>query len=82
MLILTTRGELDEVALLKTDTLVDNDHERTITVEYCLVDCGGPAHQTGIPDAASHFCDQHVHRSVHVTIKEWPMAGAASGTFT
>jgi hypothetical protein len=26
--------------------------------------------------------DLIVHRSVHVTLKEWPSAGAASGTFT
>lgn len=64
--------DVDETALVKTEGLVDNDHERTTTVEYCLRGCPGIAHRTGIAEASSYFCAQHVHRSVHVRLKEWP----------
>lgn len=71
-LIPTTHGPLDESQLLKTETVIDNDHERTTVVEYCLAGCDGAAHVTGAPDQPFHFCSQHVHRSAHVTIKQWP----------
>jgi len=77
----TTHGDRDESALIKKETLVDNDHERTTTVEYCLVGCDGQAHRTGMPDAPSYFCAKHVHRSVAVHIKEWPSANGAIGSF-
>ena len=51
---------------------IDNAHEHTTTVEYCLRDCAGEAHRTRIADGPGHFCARHVHRSVHVTLKEWP----------
>jgi hypothetical protein len=68
--ILTTNGEMDESALIKHEGLIDDAVEHTTTVEYCLVDCPGPAHRTGIPDAAYHFCTQHVHRSVTMQLKQ------------
>ena len=59
MLIDIDRGhgieQVDERELVKTDGVVDNDHERTTWVEYRF------------PDS-----DVIVHRSVHVTLKEWP----------
>lgn len=70
--ILTTRGEMDERDLLKVEQVIDNDHECTTTVEYCVKGCDGAAHVTGTPDQPFHFCSQHVHRSAVVTIKEWP----------
>lgn len=36
--ILTTHGMMDESLLVRTDGLVDNDHERTTWVEYRLGD--------------------------------------------
>lgn len=81
-LILTTHGLFEEAALIKRDLLVETDHERTTAVEYCLASCGGRAHATEISDAPGHFCDRHVHRSVHVTLKEWPDGlGAILGDF-
>jgi hypothetical protein len=69
-LIKTTHGLKEESDLMKLPGLVDNDNEHTTTVEYCLLNCPGDAHQTGVPDSASHFCNQHVHRPVHVTLKK------------
>ena len=81
-LILTTRGMLEDSVLIKTETDFDNDHERTSTVEYCLAACEGQAHRTGVADAPSFFCAQHVHRSVSVALKEWPSAAAEAGSFS
>jgi len=82
MQIPTLHGALDETQLVKHEIVVDTDHEHTTAVEYCLIGCDGPAHQTGTPDALGHFCAQHVHRSVHVTIKQWPDGlGAIVGDF-
>ena len=62
--------EMDEAELKKIETVIDNENEHTISVEYCLSDCSGAAHQTGQPDAPSFFCSKHVHRSAHVTLKK------------
>jgi hypothetical protein len=70
--ILTTRGEMDTADLLLHEQAIDNDHERTTIVEYCVKGCDGAAHLTGVPDQPFCFCSQHVHRSADVTIKEWP----------
>lgn len=78
----TTRGELDEALLMKRDDQFDNEHEMTTTVEYCLVDCPGVAHRTGEPDAPSHFCDLHVHRSAAVVLKQGVAAEGAFGAFS
>lgn len=48
--------DVDESCLVKTEGLVDDDHERTTFVEYRF------------PDS-----DVIVHRSVHVTLKQWPV---------
>lgn len=68
--ITTTLGDVDEALLMKREDSIDNENEKTGIVEYCLNGCNGPAHVTGIPDSATHFCNQHVHRSVHVTVKK------------
>lgn len=64
--------QVEESILIRHDSLLDNAHEHTQVVEYCLRGCEGQAHHTGVPDQPSHFCDRHVHRSAVVTIKEWP----------
>jgi hypothetical protein len=66
----TTLGPRDDSSLLKTEGLIDTDVERTTWVEYCVLGCDGLAHRTQQPDAESLFCRQHVHRSVHVTLKQ------------
>lgn len=76
-LIPTRLGDMDETALVKLEDRIDNAHECTTIVEYCLKGCEGPAHRTGIPDAPSYFCSQHVHRSAAVSLKEWPEGLAA-----
>ena len=72
----TKFGEMDEDKLRKKEGMLDNDNEKTTTVEYCLADCDGPAHTTGVPDSPHCFCSKHVHRSVDVTLK--PKAGAVA----
>lgn len=82
-MILTTHGEMDESALQKREDVRETDNERTTSVEYCLADCEGAAHRTGVPDAPPVFCTQHVHRSAHVTLKRWPHGlGGVFGSFT
>ena len=68
---------VDESRLLKREQVLDNDNEYTTTVEYCLRDCPGPAHTTNVPDAPSHFCHAHVHRSAFVTLKRGLEAASA-----
>lgn len=71
-LIPTTHGDLDEVFLRRREDVVDNAHEHTVAVEYCLSGCQGEAHRSGQATGTGCFCERHVHRSVHVTLKEWP----------
>lgn len=73
----TTHGLMDEADLLKSWDGVwsDNETEQSTVVEYCLKDCTGQSHQTGKPDSLGHFCNHHVHRSAHVTLKK-NVAGA------
>jgi hypothetical protein len=66
----TIVGERDEAQLLRRDDLWDTETEHTTAVEYCLVDCPGLAHQTGQATGTGCFCERHVHRSVHVTLKQ------------
>ncbi len=66
----TTLGPLPESTLVKREDVVDNDNERTTSIEYCLIGCKGLAHVTRTPDSQSYFCNQHVHRSVHVIVKK------------
>jgi hypothetical protein len=67
--ITTTRGDMDDAALVKTEVLIENDHERTAVVEYCLLGCDGPWHRTHQGDGEGVFCAQHVHRSVSMHLK-------------
>ena len=66
----TTLGPRDESTLTKSSGTIDNDIETTTWVEYCLANCPGQAHQTGDPDEVHLFCAHHIHRSVHVTLKQ------------
>lgn len=77
----TTLGLVDESELQKLDGSIDNDNERTATVEYCLANCPGDAHKTGTADSDSHFCNLHVHRSVHVTLKKPVTLAGVAGSF-
>lgn len=65
-------GDLEEALLLRHDDRVEDDEKVIVSVEYCLASCAGPAHQTGAADRDGCFCSQHVHRSVHATMKRWP----------
>lgn len=50
----------------------ENENEIVESFEACLIGCPGQAHQTGVPDSTRHFCNLHVHRSAHTTLKKWP----------
>ncbi len=80
-LIHTTHGALEESVLLKRVDRVETDDERTEATEYCLLGCGGTAHQTGQPDDVSYFCRQHVHRSVDMFLKRGVVAQLIAGGF-
>jgi hypothetical protein len=80
-LINTIHGPMDESELIRHDGLVDNENEHTTSIEYCLKDCQGPAHSNGTPDAPGHFCNFHVHRSAHVTLKKVPSITGEIGAF-
>ena len=69
-MITTTLGLMDEATLLRRDLKIDNDNEVTDIVEYCLPDCDGQAHKSGVPDADSHFCNQHIHRGGSINLKQ------------
>lgn len=78
--ITTTRGDVDEAALRKTEYVsADTDDHRVVWTEYCEAACTGPAHTTGQPDTAMVFCAQHIHHSVHVTMKRWPEGAMLGG---
>lgn len=78
-----TEDDVDEARLKMIQVTVDDANERTTTVEYCLLECDGVAHTTRIAESPSHFCAQHVHRSVATQIKRWPDGlGAVLGSFT
>lgn len=81
MIINTTLGPLDETLLQKREGGIDNENECTTWVEYCLKDCTGDAHQTGVADAESHFCSQHVHRSAHIALKKGVFGESGIGSF-
>lgn len=71
------QDDVDESALIHLDKVEEDDEKIVETTEYCLVGCQGSAHITGIPDAVSHFCNRHVHRSGHATVKRWPVEAKA-----
>jgi hypothetical protein len=76
--------QLDDSLLRKLEKVHANtDDLRVEWTEYCLRDCPGAAHVTGVDDAASFHCALHVHHSVHVTMKKWPAGamGAEAGSF-
>lgn len=68
-IVTTTLGEMDDSLLQRIDTVLDNDNERTTTVEYCVLDCPGEAHRTGQPQGVGCFCPHNVHRSVDMELK-------------
>ena len=60
-----TEDDVEDTLLIKTEGVLDNDHEYTTWVEYRF-----PGD------------DRIVHRSAHVTLKEWPEGlGAMSALF-
>jgi len=77
----TINGPMDESLLLKREGSTDNDNETAVTVEYCLKDCPGDAHKTGVADSEGHFCNLHVHRSAHVTLKKNVTAEGVAASF-
>ena len=80
-LITTILGEMDEALLEKREAVIDNEHEHTVVVEYCLLGCDGPSHITGQPEAVERFCSKHVHRSAHVVLKKGLDIGAVMQGF-
>lgn len=75
--------EIDESRLQKREDVIENDDHRIVAVEYCLANCDGDAHRTGIAQGLGSFCERHVHRSVDMTVKRWPIeAGAVAATLT
>lgn len=71
-MIFTTLGDMDESLLQRLDGKVDNENEETDTVEYCLKNCHGPAHTTGVPDSESFFCRYHIRRDAAIRLKKMP----------
>jgi len=75
-------ADVDASALQRLETIRETAESIIRTVEYCRLTCDGPAHQTGIADDAAYFCRRHVHRSLFVEVKRWPVeAGAVAGGF-
>ncbi len=81
MQITTTLGLIEESELIKTERTLENENEKTTSVEYCSINCDGPAHNTSIPDSESFFCAKHIHRSAHVTLKKHPAMTGETGKF-
>jgi hypothetical protein len=75
-------SDVEASALQRLETIRENPEQIVRTVEYCRLTCDGVAHQTGIADDAAYFCRHHVHRSLAVDVKRWPVeAGAIAGGF-
>lgn len=72
---------MDELLLIKHVAENEDDNAIARTVEYCLIGCSGLAHQTGQPESVSYFCSHHVHRSVHVSLKEGAVSQSLAGVF-
>lgn len=66
MKILTIHGELDRRLIVRDSILLDNDHERTVSLEYRL------RNPLRLPDGRIVLPDEIVKRSAHVHLKEWP----------
>lgn len=86
-LVYTTRGEVEEVELVRRDEQTEIRqgegeqlyHAVVDTVEYCPRDCDGPAHRSGVRDAPECFCRRHIRRDVHVRVLHVPaVVGAAA----
>jgi hypothetical protein len=76
-----TFRQVDESELTKRVDVSENDDQKLVATEYCLTGCGGAAHTTGVAQGDGSFCERHVHRSVHLTIKRYPeFAGAIAAS--
>lgn len=76
-----TFRDVDESELIKRVDVFENDDQRLEATEYCFAGCQGQAHVTGAPQGDGSFCEQHVHRSVAMVLKRWPIeAGAAAAS--
>lgn len=64
--------DLDETQLQKKESTWEDDDMLIKAVEYCLLDCPGNAHKTGLAQGDGSFCELHVHRSVDAVAKRWP----------
>jgi hypothetical protein len=70
VIINTRLGEMDDGALMAPlRSILENDDQRVEMIEYCVLGCEGHAHVTGVAQGDGCFCELHVHRSVHVTVK-------------
>lgn len=70
MLINTINGEMDDSLLIKRVDSFDEEVGKLTATEYCLKDCPGEAHKTGVAVGVGCFCPLHVHRSAHIDVKE------------
>jgi hypothetical protein len=66
MRVMTSVGELDRQQVLRSHFLLDNEHERTLNVEYRLK---APMR---LPDGRLVLPNEIVKRHAHVQLKEWP----------
>lgn len=42
-------------------------------IEYCMQDCTGDAHVTGVFDPSNgYFCEKRIHRSVYAEVRKFP----------
>lgn len=57
---------MDRSALLRHHYIFENDHERTLNVEYYL------KRPLVLPDGTRVSTDEYVKRGAHVRLKEWP----------
>jgi len=72
MWVSTRLGEMRESALQKRVDVLEDADRRIEAVEYCVRGCLGMAHVSGVATGLGCFCPDHVHRSVHVTVKQVP----------
>lgn len=74
MSVINTRlGPMDTSLLQCLQTVEENDDVRVEAIEYCLLDCEGHAHKTGVAQGDGCFCELHVHRGAHGIVKRWPV---------
>lgn len=74
----TTLGEIAEDRLIErkerteVGSQAEDYHAIAVATEYCLRECEGAAHKTGVPDGPGVFCKHHVRRDVDVKVLKLP----------